>query len=64
MFGNGKDATFANTASVGYLWSDEDKAISGSEGYDVEVYEDYVLLKGREYTGGDRCAAAQFNIPL
>lgn len=64
LFGGGEDATFANAASVGYLWSDEDKAISGSEGYYVEVYEDYVLLKGREYTGGDWCAAAQFKIPL
>lgn len=64
LFGNGADATFANTASVGYLWSDDDKAISGSEGYYVEVYEDYVLLKGREYTNGEWCAAAQFLIPL
>ncbi|MGN0172119.1 MAG: metallophosphoesterase family protein [Acutalibacteraceae bacterium] len=64
LFGEGVDATFANTASVGYLWSDEDKAISGSEGYYVEVYEDYVLLKGREYTEGNWCAAAQFKIPL
>ena len=64
LFGEGQDATFANTASVGYLWSDKDRAISGSEGYYVEVYEEYVLLKGREYTNGDWCAAAQFCIPL
>lgn len=64
LYGQGKDATFVNTAAVSYLWSDDDTAVDGSEGYYVEVYEDYILLKGREYTNGDWCAAAQFRIPL
>lgn len=64
LYGEGKDVTFANAASVGYLWSDEDTSIGGSEGYYVVVYEDYVLLRGREYTEGKWCAAAQFKILL
>ena len=64
LYGQGKDATFVNTAAVSYLWSDDDTAVDGAEGYYVEVYEDYILLKGREYTNGDWCAAAQFRIPL
>ena len=64
LYGQGKDATFVNTAAVSYLWSDDDTAVDGSEGYYVEVYEDYILLKGREYTNRDWCAAAQFRIPL
>ena len=51
LFGDGKDATFANTASVGYLRSDEDKAISGSEDYYVEVYEDYEGVNTQAATG-------------
>ena len=64
LYGNGTDASFMNAASVGYLWSDEDAAIGGSEGLYIEVYEDYILIKGREYTQGVWCAAAQFLIPL
>lgn len=63
LFGAGADATFVNCASVGYLWTDDDVSTGGSEGWYVEVYEDYILLKGREFVNGTWCAAAQFRLP-
>ncbi len=62
--GKGEDANFINCASVGYLWNDQDKAAGGSQGIYVEVYEDYILLRGREFLFGKWCAAAQFMIPI
>ena len=63
LAGYGDDATFVNCASVGYLWDDIDSATAGSQGYFVEVYEDYILLRGREFVKGNWCGAAQFLIP-
>lgn len=64
LAGRGEDATFVNCASVGYLWTDNDTSTGGSEGYYIEVYEDYILLRGREFVKGNWCAAAQFIIPI
>lgn len=64
LLGYGKDANFINCASVGYLWNDLDTSVGGSQAYFVEVYEDYVLLRGREFVQGKWCACAQFKIPL
>ncbi len=64
LLGRGEDANFVNCASVGYLWNDLDTATGGSEGFYVEVYEDYILLRGREFIKGNWCAAAQFKIPV
>ena len=63
LIGNGRDASFVNRASVGYLWTDEDKSTGGSEGIFVEVYEDYILIRGREYRNNTWCAATQICIP-
>ncbi len=63
LIGNGRDASFVNCASVGYLWTDEDKSTGGSEGIFVEVYEDYILIRGREYRNNTWCAATQICIP-
>ncbi len=40
-----------NTSSVGYLWSTTDKEVSvdGSQGYFVRVYENEVLVLGRDF---------------
>ena len=64
LYGNGTDANFINAASVGYLWTDADEELKGSEGLYVEVYDDYILIKGREFTQSSWCGAAQFLIPL
>ncbi|MFC5470902.1 metallophosphoesterase family protein [Cohnella suwonensis] len=41
-----------NAASVAYLWTDEDKRREGSQGYFVEVYEDRVDVRGRDFENG------------
>ncbi|MCQ2456866.1 MAG: metallophosphoesterase [Clostridia bacterium] len=58
------DATFVNCASVGDLWGDEYHFERGSEGYFVEVYEDHVRLRGREFVRDKWSADSQYVIPL
>ena len=64
LYGGGKDASFVGCPATGYLWNDDNNEVPGAEGWFVEVYKDYILLKGREYTEGAWCAAAQFLFPL
>ena len=60
LYGKGSNASFINAASVGYLWNDEDKEEPGSEGLFIEVYEDYILIKGREFVDKKWVSSAQF----
>ncbi|MDD2268389.1 MAG: metallophosphoesterase [Eubacteriales bacterium] len=62
--GNGKGANYLNNASVAYLWNDADSESPGSQGYSVEVYKDYILVRGREISNGEWAANAQFLIPI
>ncbi len=64
LYGNGTDATFINAASTAYLWGDDNVDFQGSQGLYVEVYEDYILVKGRDFTRLKWCGVAQFLIPL
>ena len=64
LFGNLQGASYVNCSSVGYVWNDEDKQEPGSEGIFVEVYEDYVLVKGREFVDRKWIANAQFVFPI
>lgn len=41
-----------NAASVAYLWTDEDEHKDGSQGLFVEVYEDRIVVKGRDFAAG------------
>ncbi len=43
-------ASYVNTASCGYLWSDANKGVPGSEGLTVEVYENDIVIRGRDFT--------------
>ena len=63
-YGNGVDSSFINTASVAYLWDDEGNYQMGSQGIYVEVYEDYILIKGREFTEGKWVSATQILLKL
>ena len=56
LLGNGKDASFVACSTVG-------KAATGAEGLYVEVYEDYVLLRGRDFAQGKWCGSMQIKIP-
>ncbi|CAM4036101.1 metallophosphoesterase [Paenibacillus alkaliterrae] len=60
--GNGT-ATMFNASSVAYLWTDEDVEKAGSEGFFVEVYEDRVLVRGRDFITGTWVEEAQFTVP-
>lgn len=64
LFGNLQGASYVNCSSVGYLWNDNDQQEPGSEGIFVEVYEDYILVKGREFVDRKWIATAQFVFPL
>ena len=64
LYGAGRDASFVGCPAIGYLWDDDTADVPGAEGWYVEVYKDYVLLKGREFTEQKWCAAAQFLFPV
>lgn len=53
-----------NTASVGYLWSSYDiitgEYITGSHGYTIKVYNDKVLVMGRDFENGKYIPSAVF----
>ena len=57
LLGGGKDANFVACSTVG-------KADGGSEGIYVEVYEDYVLIRGRDFANEQWCGCMQIKIPL
>mgnify|MGYP002802815467 FL=1 len=62
LIGNGSDANFFNTASVGYLWqgTGAGEEYDGSQGLFVEVYRDYVVVRGREFQFNQWLTSAQF----
>ena len=65
LFGNGKDANYFNTASVGYLWQGEGGGghYPGSQGLFVEVFEDYFTVRGREFENEMWLTDAQYVLP-
>jgi hypothetical protein len=62
--GKSSFASIFNTASAGYLWSDANETINGSQGLYVEVYKDKVLVKGRNYIDGTWIPKACFTVDL
>ncbi|GGF66116.1 hypothetical protein GCM10010912_08980 [Paenibacillus albidus] len=60
--GRGETATMFNAASVAYLWTNEDKHKTGSQGYYVEVYSDKVRVRGRDFMTGSWIEAAQYEV--
>ncbi|OPA75151.1 hypothetical protein BVG16_21320 [Paenibacillus selenitireducens] len=59
-----KYATMFNAGSVGYLWTDDDELKEGSQGFYVEVYDDKVLVKGRDFKHHSWIYEAQYVIHL
>lgn len=57
LAGRGKTASYVNAASIAYLWTDkngnieteEDEPELGSEGFFVEEYDDFILLRGYDF---------------
>ena len=64
LYGKGTGASYVNGASVGYLWNDNNSDEPGSEGLFIEVYEDYILIKGREFVDRKWVSAAHLMFPL
>ena len=58
--------TIFNTASTAYLWTSYNKAsgeaLTGSQGYYVRVYEDKVLVMGRDFSTGEWVSSAMFYV--
>lgn len=63
---DGENLTFSafNSSSVGYLWTDKDTGKVGSQGNFVEVYEDKILVRGRDFTQSKWSSNAQFMVKL
>ncbi len=55
---------YLNTASVAYLWDDKDAEIQGSQGYFVDVYEDKIIFRGRDFANKLWIPEAQFILNL
>ena len=64
LYGGGKTANYFNAAAVAYLWDDNDQSVSGSQGYYVEVYDNGIFVRGRDFENSDWAPEAQFFIPL
>ncbi|MFS0725703.1 metallophosphoesterase family protein [Paenibacillus sp. 1P07SE] len=59
----GKPASeMAQLAAVAQQW--DDAYVLGSQGYYVEIYDDAVLVRGRDFTRGTWIETAQFRIAL
>ncbi len=63
LYGNGNDASFVHCGSMSYLNGFGVEDLGGAEGYYVEVYEDYILLRGKEFVYNKWLGGAQFLIP-
>lgn len=66
MYGGDGKATIFNTAGVGYL-KDAYKNVTGdyldgSQGYYVKVYEDAIVVQGRDFIEGEWVVSAQFTL--
>lgn len=57
-----------NTSSVAYLWSSyyfkTGEYMKGSQGYEVEIYKDKILVLGREYDTGEWIPGACYSIDI
>lgn len=62
--GKGKNANYINCSAVSYLWNDNNINEPGSEGFFVDVYDDYIVLKGREFVEQKWAAHGMFCIPF
>ena len=64
LYGNGLDATFINCGAMAYLNANGQEDIGGAESYYVDVYEDYIVLRGKEFVYDRWIASAQFIFKL
>lgn len=63
-FGHGSNATFINTGSLGYLLGLNSEEVGGSSGLFIEVYDDYILVKARDFVSGKWYGSSQYVFPI
>jgi hypothetical protein len=63
-YGSTLGTTMFNTASITNLWCDDDKYIDGSQGLHVEVYNDKVVVSGRDFLRKKWIPSAKFTVDL
>jgi len=59
--------SYFNCSSVGYIPADSPSGnddVVSSEGYYVEIYEDQIVIKGRDFINGKWIASAQYIVEL
>lgn len=62
--GQGVMPSMFNASSVAYLWTDQDEHLTGSEGLQVEIYEDRVAVRGRDFVTRSWIADAEYTVNL
>ena len=62
--GQGAMPSMFNASSVAYLWTDQDEHLTGSEGLQVEIYEDRVVVRGRDFVKRSWIAGAEYEVSL
>ncbi|MGO4546539.1 metallophosphoesterase [Paenibacillus sp. 2TAB23] len=60
--GKGETAVLFNCSSVAYLWTNEDEYKEGSQGLYVDVYEDKVIVRGRDFTTSAWVASTAYEV--
>ncbi|CAM4270050.1 metallophosphoesterase [Bacillus manliponensis] len=61
---NAKYATMFNVGATSYLWTDNNTSTAGSQGLFVEVYENKVLVKGRDFKNNAWIENAKYKVNL
>lgn len=67
LLDSSKSSAYINTASVGYLWNDnniDEYSIDGSQGYIVEIHDGFLYLRGRDFAKNTWNLATQYIIPI
>jgi len=62
--GQGAMPSMFNASSVAYLWTDQDEHLTGSEGLQVEIYEDRIVVRGRDFVKRSWIAGAEYEVSL
>lgn len=64
LFGNGEEANYINCGSSAYVMDDNREQTYGSTFYFVDIYEDYMVLRGRLAIEEKWISCAQYVIPF
>lgn len=60
--GQGRMPSMFNASSVAYLWTDGDEHLTGSEGLQVEVHADRVVVRGRDFVRRQWIDGAEYTV--